>query len=188
MKKSANNFFDIIIRYFILILVALPNLYIFYAIFTPITLYLVYFLFWIFFEPTIFGNIIFVKFFKIELIGACVAGAAYYLLFILNLSTPGIKPNKRIKMILFSFLTFLIINVLRIFLLSLMFFSGSSLFDITHQVFWYLGSTLFVVLIWFAEVKLFRIKEIPFYSDLKYLLKKSKLIKKTNKSKRPKKN
>ena len=188
MKKSANNFFDIIIRYFILILVALPNLFLFYAIFTPITIYSVYFLFEIFFDVTLFGNIIFIKFFRIELIEACIAGAAYYLLFILNLATPGIKTGKRIKLILFSFLTFLIINILRIFFLGLMFLAGSSLFDITHQIFWYLGSTLFVVLIWFAEVKLFKIKQIPFYSDLKYLLQESKLTKNFNNSKSSKKN
>ena len=37
------------------------------------------------------------------------------------------------------------------------------------EVLWYLGSTLFVIGIWFIEVKLFKIKEIPIYSDIKFL-------------------
>jgi len=73
-------------------------------------------------------------------------------------------------MILFSFLTFLIVNILRIFFLSIMAISGSNFFDLTHAIFWYGLSTLFVVVIWFTEVKIFRIKTIPFYSDIKFLL------------------
>ena len=80
-------------------------------------------------------------------------------------------------MIALSFILFLIINILRIFFLSLLFISGSSWFDFTHELFWYLVSIVFVVGIWFTEVKLFKIKEIPFYSDLKLLYKKSLLKK-----------
>ena len=51
------------------------------------------------------------------------------------------------------------------------FFLGFSFFDITHKVFWYFISTIFVVGIWFIEIKIFKIKEIPFYSDLNLLYK-----------------
>jgi exosortase/archaeosortase family protein len=177
MKKTSKQFIDILIRYAILIIVALPNFWLFYLIFTPLTIYPIYFLLSLFFDPSLVRNIIFIDEFPIELIPACIAGSAYYLLLILNLSTPKIKLKKRAKMILFSFTSLLILNILRIFLLSLVFVSGNSLFDIAHKLFWYLGSTIFVVGIWFIEVKLFKIKEIPFYSDMKFLYKKSKLKK-----------
>jgi len=177
MKKIPKQFIDLLIRYAILIIVALPNFWLFYFIFTPLTVYPIYFLLSLFFETSLMGNIILIGKFPIELIPACIAGSAYYLLLILNLSTPKIKFQKRVKMIFFSFTFLLILNILRIFLLSLIFISGTSLFDISHKLFWYLGSTVFVVGIWFIEVKLFKIKEIPFYSDIKFLYKKSKLKK-----------
>jgi hypothetical protein len=58
------------------------------------------------------------------------------------------------------------------------------LFDIAHKFLWVIGSVIFVVGIWFITLKLFKIEEIPFYSDLSYLLKYS-IVKK---SKRRKKN
>jgi len=177
MKKISKKFTDILIRYSILVLVAIPNLWIFYFIFTPLTLYPVYFLLNIFFPASLTGTTILINNYPIELIPACIAGAAYYLLLILNLSVPDIKFQKRIKMILFSFTFLLILNILRIFSLSLIFLSGNSLFDITHKLFWYLGSTVFVVGIWFIEVKIFKVKKIPIYSDFKFLYKKSILKK-----------
>src|SRR3989344_6427380 len=102
------------------------------------------------------------------MIPACIAGAAYFLLLILNLSTPVKSAFKRATMVLFSFASFLIMNILRIVFLSIIFVEGYLWFDIIHKFFWYFLSTLFIVAIWFAEVKLFKIKEIPVYSDLKY--------------------
>jgi len=167
---------SIVIRYLILILISLPNLYIFYLIFTPLTIYPSFYLIKIFFNVSLTENLIFSNFslLSIELIPSCIAGAAYYLLLILNLSTPNIKQKKRINLILLSFAAFLILNILRIFILGLFFFSGSELFDLTHKLFWYSVSTVFVVGIWFVQVKLFHIHEIPFYSDVKYLLKLAK--------------
>jgi len=174
MKEKNRKFFGVLLRYSILILVALPNLFLFYLIFTPLTAYPVYWLLSIFHDVSLLNNdviLIINQNISIELIEACIAGSAYYLLLILNLSTPGIKLNRRIKIIALSFLVFLIVNILRIFILSLIAVSGSSLFNITHWIFWYALSTIFVVAIWFAEVRIFRIKEIPFYSDIKFLYK-----------------
>src|SRR3989344_411609 len=176
LKELKTGFFvDILIRYAILIILALPNFWLFYFVFTPLTVYFVYFLLNLFFNASVSGTTInIIDYVPIEIIGACVAGSAYYLLSILNLSTPNINLQKRVKMILFSFFFFLIINVLRIFLLGILLVNGSSFFDITHKLFWYIGSTLFVVGIWFAEVKCFKIKEIPFYSDIKLLYKNTR--------------
>jgi len=176
-ENNENSFYSILLRYFLLVILAVPNLFLFYFIFRPLTLYPVYFLFGLFFNPSLAGNIIIFKGIAIELINACIAGSAYYLLSILNLSTPKIKLKKRIKMIFLSLGIFLIINILRIFLLGVFFIKGYSFFSIAHELFWYFGSTILVVAIWFAEVKLFKIKEIPIYSDVKFLYNKTNLKK-----------
>lgn len=176
-RKRRNNlgdFLNIFSRYFILILIALPGLFIFYFIFTPLTVYPIYFLLGLFFDVTFLSKTnILVNNLPIELISACIAGSAYYLLLVLNLSTPKIKLKTRISAIIFSFIAFLILNILRIFVLSSLAVTGFSYFNVTHTVFWYGFSTIIVVGIWFAEVKIYRIKKIPFYSDIKFLYKKS---------------
>ena len=174
MKKTT-KLKNIFIRYLILILVSIPGIYLFYFLFRDLTIYPVYFLLSLFYKVSLTGTTILISnSIPIEIIGACIAGSAYGLLLILNLSTPKIKALKRIKMISLSFLVLLIANILRIFLLSIMFVSKSSLFDFTHKFLWYLVSTLFVVAIWFAQVKYYKIKQIPFYSDIKYFVKKIK--------------
>ncbi len=170
---------SLIIRYLLIVLVALPNLYIFYFIFTPLTIYTLYFILNIFSDVTLTGNFLLFTDFSIEIIPACVAGSAYYLLFFLNLSIPNISLKKRANMLLFSFLLLLLFaNILRILFLILLLFYGAFLFNLTHKLFWYLLSTFFVVLIWFLETKLFKIKEIPIYTDILSLYKKS-IFKKT---------
>jgi len=175
-----DNNLKIFIRYLIIALVAIPNLFVFYFIFTPATIYPVFGAFKIFFrEVLLIGNTFQISNeFFIEIIPACIAGSAYYLLFILNLSIPKTKIKKRIKMLLFSFAFLLVLNILRIVILSLIFvYSSANLFDITHKLFWYFGTTIFVVLIWFIEVKTFKIKEIPVYSDIIELIKYKRFYK-----------
>lgn len=150
----------------------------------PLTIYPVYFLLKPFFDSSLINNTIMVNNSPIDIIGACIAGSAYYLLLILNLSTHGIKLKKRIFMLLFSFASLLIINILRIFLLSIVFVSGFSFFDFTHKLFWYAGSTVFVVGIWFLSVKIFKAREIPIYSDAIFLLNSGKQTKKSKSSKK----
>jgi exosortase/archaeosortase family protein len=165
---------DLILRYFILIVVALPGLSLFYLLFSPLTFYPSYWLLNLFYDASICiscNNIptILISALRIEIIGACVAGSAYYFLLILNLATPKIQIEKRLKMLGLGFGVFLVLNILRIFSMGLLYVSGSPLFDFAHKFIWYIGTTLFVVGIWFIEVKLFKIKEIPFYSDVKEL-------------------
>jgi len=170
-KNQTKEIADLVIRYGLLVLVAVPNLWIFYYLFAPLTKYLTYFFLSLFFESaSLVGDVITISgCFPIEIIGACVGGSAYYLLLILNLSTRGIDIIKRIKLIAVAFSSFFLLNLLRIFILSFLFISESPFFDITHSLFWYALSTIFVVGIWFAEVRLFKIKDIPFYSDLKFI-------------------
>jgi exosortase/archaeosortase family protein len=176
--KQSNGFFDILVRYSILIAFSLLGLGIFYKIFTSLTIYPVYFVLKQFFNASLMGNFIFVNQLPIEIIGPCVAGSAYLLLLILNLSTPGIKFSKRIGITAFSFGILLLVNILRIIILSLMFVSGNSFFNMAHLLFWYAGSVLFVVGIWFLSVKIFKVNKVPFYSDMKFLFHGSKLKRK----------
>ena len=177
-NKEIKSFLKILLRYIILILIALPGLYLFYFIFTPLTIYPVYFLLGLFFDVILLSKIhLLTNNVPIELISACIAGSAYYLLLVLNLATPKIKLKTRIFAILFSFVTFLVLNILRIFVLGALAATDFPYFDVTHTVFWYGFSTIIVVAIWFVEVKIYKIKEIPFYSDIKFLYKKSLLKK-----------
>jgi exosortase/archaeosortase family protein len=185
MKKGMDRVIDIIVRYTILIIIGIIGIKIFYTFFSALTLYPVYALLKLFFTNiSMLSNVIMINNLPIEIIGPCVAGSAYYLLLILNLSIPKIEFKKRIELLFFTFSSLLIINILRIFLLSVLFVSGTSFFDITHKLFWYAGSTIFVVGIWFLGVKIFKVKEIPFYSDIKFLLSNYKKKGKKKKSKK----
>ncbi|MFZ1970896.1 MAG: pacearchaeosortase [Candidatus Nanoarchaeia archaeon] len=171
-RKLKFNLYDFIIRYSFLVLVAIPNLWIFYTIFTPLTIYPVYLITKIFFNVSLSSNVILINgHIPIDMINACIAGSAYYLLLVLNISIPKIETKERVKMILFSFLLFLIVNIIRIVILILIYMSSNSSFNLIHQLFWYGLSTLFVLLIWFLEIKIFKVKDIPVYSDIKSLIK-----------------
>jgi exosortase/archaeosortase family protein len=165
--------FGLILRYMFLVIIAIPNLYLFYLIFTPLTLHLSKILFSIFFEVKALNNVLLIGEYAIVLIPACIAGSAYYLLTILNLSTKGIKLEKRIQILLTSYVLLLIFNSLRIFFLGILYINESITFDFFHKFLWYFVSILFVVFIWFFLVKLYSIKDIPFVSDIKYLFKNS---------------
>ncbi len=168
MKKR--DWIDIALRYSILLIIGIIGNQFFYSIFSYITIQPVFLLLSIFYNPALISSVIVINSLPLEIIGACVAGSAYYLLLILNLSVPNIKFLKRVYILLFSFALLLIVNILRIFLLSVLYVNQWPFFDITHELFWYAGSILFVVGIWFLSVYLFKIKEIPFYSDIKNIL------------------
>lgn len=159
-------------RYIIIILAGLGNLFIFYKIFTPLTVYPVGFLLKLLAPTTITANLITFQSIIIEIIPACVAGAAYYFLFILAISVPDIKLSKRIKIISFSFTLLLILNILRIFLLSAI--NQSIYFHSLHILFWYVLSIVFVFVIWLITIKTFKINQVPVWDDLRFLIKLTK--------------
>lgn len=164
-KELVNIFF----RYTLIIILSLGNLYIFYLIFTPLTVFYTYSLLEIFFNAQLNGNFIRIGCTVIEIVESCVAGSAYFLLTFLNLATP-MKIKKRVLVLLTSFIVFFVINVWRIFIFSLFLKQGYlNLFNYSHFIFWFFLSTIFVILIWFFEVKFFNIRKIPFISDIKKL-------------------
>ena len=169
MRK--NEAYFLVFRYLILLLLGV-SLWIFYFIFTPLTVYPVYYLLKLFFNATLSGNMITFKGLEIQLIKACVAGSAYYLLLILNLSTP-MNSKTRLSSITFLFSSFLVINILRIFVFSLFLINFLNLFSTLHLIFWYFLSTIIVVGLWLLNLKIFKIKSIPVYTDIKFLSKKT---------------
>ncbi|MEK6875228.1 MAG: pacearchaeosortase [Nanoarchaeota archaeon] len=170
-KKDNKFIIGIFIRYLFLLLVSIGGLYIFYLVFTPLTVYSVFFLASLFFKASVSGNIVHFGNGCFDIVYACVAGSAYYLLLVLNLSIPNIPIKKRLMMIFSSFLLLLLLNILRIFFLGILFSSNLDLFNLAHKVLWYFLSTIFIIGIWFIEVAIFKIKGIPFYSDIKFLYK-----------------
>ncbi len=137
-----------------------------YFIFRPLTVYPVYFILDLVYGANLVENGMVVNGIFVEVIDACVAGSAYYLLLILNLTTP-MKIGLRMKNIVFLVGSFLVINVIRIIFMVFLFFSGYEYFNLAHKAFWYIGSTIMLVGIWFIGVRIFGIKNIPIYSDLR---------------------
>lgn len=160
---------DIAARYLLLLVASANNLWIFYFLFTVATIQTSAFLLRFFYPVEVYGSAILVENSIISMVKACVAGAAYYLLLILNLTTSKIRFRKRILVFLFDALLFFVLNTARISLLAVMQARNLAVFDITHKIFWYGISTIYVVLIWLLTIKIFRIKEIPVYSDFAFL-------------------
>ncbi|MBR9704892.1 pacearchaeosortase, partial [Candidatus Pacearchaeota archaeon] len=73
-----------------------------------------------------------------------------------------------------SILMLLIINIIRIIFFSILYHQSTPFVDFTHKLFWYIISTILVVVIWFINVKIYKIKKIPFYTDLKTIIKQIK--------------
>lgn len=170
MKTSSKPYL-IFIRYLILLslMFSLPLIY---FIFSPLTIYSSGFLLdLVLHNVSINGNIITLNLQTfIQIIPACIAGSAYLLLLILNLTIP-MRAKQRLYTLLFSFALLLILNIFRIFILSLLYYNDFVFFDFTHKLLWYVLSIVFVVLIWLLTLKIYSIKKIPVYSDLRSLVK-----------------
>jgi exosortase/archaeosortase len=163
---NARNALLMLVRYGSILLLSLGNLYLIYAVFTPLTVYPVFAVLKVLYNAQyLVGDVIYFKGYYAEIIKACVAGAAYYFLILLNLSTP-MNALKRVLSLIILLGGFLIINVLRIIIFAKMFSVGYDYFDLVHALTWYIGSTVLVAGLWFATTKLLRIEEIPMYSDI----------------------
>ena len=160
---------SVLSRYVILVVIGI-FLPVFYKIFFPLTIWPSFFLLNLFYNASVIGNSIIIDNFTIKIVNACIAGSAYYLLLILNLTIP-METKKRFYSVIFSIFSFLILNTLRIFLLSILFVQRFVFFDIAHKLFLYALSIIFVIGIWFLTSWIFKIKEIPVYSDFKRLFK-----------------
>jgi len=177
MDKQSKKILGLFARYFSILLIGSGNLYVIYKILTPLTVHILNSILSIFTDTILSENIIYLGEIVIEIIPACVAGSAFYLLLLLLFSTGDIKPEVRTKAVITSFAALFTLNILRILILIPM--ASTSYFGIIHWIFWHLISTIFVVSIWIGIVKIYEIKTIPIYSDVKYIkslikIKKSK--------------
>ena len=170
MKTYYSN---LIIRFLIALIVTL-NYNLFYVILMPITVYLSYFILNLFYSPLLIGNSIGINNIGYNFIGACVASAAYYLLFILIIGIKQLNWKRGLKMFFVGSLLILAMNVLRVVILIVLSTEfGKNYFDAVHLIFWNFVSGVYVAFVWIFLVKKFKVDKIPFYSDLKYLYKKS---------------
>lgn len=176
MKKKFNfsknkEVFFILFRYLILLVIILISPAFILFILKPLTIKFVVFILSIIYDISVNNDLIIINSKTyISIISACVAGSAYLLLTILNLTTP-MKKDIRIKSILFSFVLLFILNILRIITLSALYHENFKYVKFTHAFFWYGLSTIFVVLIWILTFKKFKIKNIPIYTDFCYVKK-----------------
>ena len=176
-QKNSNNQLNetlsIAVRYLSL-LALMFSLPLIYKIFTPLTIISTSSLLGIFYSVSTVGDIISINGSTlVQIVPACIAGSAYLLLLILNLSVP-IPLKKRLYSIALGFLIFFLVNVLRIVVLSSWYHHNLGLFDFTHTLSWYLGSTILILGVWFLSVRIFKIKSIPIYTDIDLIIKKSK--------------
>ena len=170
-------------RYLLIILLGLGNLYLFYKLLTPLTISVLDAILSLSGDALIIGNSIHFKRIIFEIVPACIAGSAFYLMFILVFSTAEIKLRKRIAILVSSFALLFVFNMSRlVFLVSIV---RTSYFETVHWLLWNFVSVIFVVGIWILMVYLFHLKTTPIYSDLKYLF---DLIYSRKKSKRRRKN
>ena len=151
--------------------IALPLIYL---ALRPITIYPIFLITSLLYNSSLQNNVLVIGSHSITFIDACIAGSAYLLLFILNVLVP-MNLKRRIYVLILDFFLLLLFNITRIIILIIFLINNSLAFDFTHQLFWYAISTLFVAFIWFLNIIIFKIKEIPIYSDIKYILKNVKL-------------
>ena len=165
--------FSMLGRYIFLAVFAFPGVKLIYYIFTPLTIYPSSWILSILYDRvSVFPgtSTIFVSGSYIDIVEACVAGAAYFLLIVLNMTTP-MPVKTRIKSLAIIIFSFLIINIIRIVVFIALYNSGYDYFDITHKIVWYAGSTLLIVVIWFSQDLILKLKVIPLYTDIKSVIK-----------------
>ncbi|MSS74474.1 pacearchaeosortase [Candidatus Pacearchaeota archaeon] len=185
---------SLILRYSTLLILGLGSLFIIYLIVAPLTVYSVLGILNLQHGASLFSSdntkicdittnsfpilkniscintTIFFKGYYASIISACVAGSAYYLLLILNLTTQMGK-KQRVKSLLFILISFFILNILRIVVFANIYVNQwFDFFTIVHKATWYFGSTILVALIWFSNIYLFKIKNIPVYTEVKNLI------------------
>ncbi len=143
----------------------------FYIVFTPITLYPVYGLVKLMTPAALSGTMLYLEGYAFNFVDACAAASAYLLLSFLILLTMDISWKKRIAMFVAGSGLIWAFNILRILLLFVILLNyGLSAFAAVHMFIWKFLASVYVFLVWVFIIRAFKIKTIPVYSDLKYLM------------------
>ena len=148
---------------------------IFQWLFTQITVNFVYFVLVLIKAAPVLGkysvkNTIDVYGVSVRIIELCVTASAYYTMAILTIITKDISILKRAALFLLGALLIFIMNLVRIFILIYILANNGDLFRSLHQTFWFLLSFVYVALAWILLSKVFKVENIPIYSDIKFLL------------------
>ncbi len=139
---------------------------------TPITVYGSYILLVSFLDIVMKENFLIVNGFPFEIVEACVATTAYYLLWLLCFLTKDIKLKIRLKLLLYGFLLILGMNLFRVALLVFIAMKyGFAWFTLVHLAFWNFVTGIYVALVWIFLVMKFRVYSVPVCDDLRTLYK-----------------
>ena len=134
----------------------------YYKILFPLTVYPAYFIINLFYSVSFVGNSFVISNSIVNFIPACIAVAAYALLFLLIIFTKGIGLKKSVKIFLIGSGLILVMNVLRIDLLLIILVElGNGYFDKVHLLFWHFVSGVYVAFVWIYLVKKFRVSGVP---------------------------
>lgn len=153
---------------------------IYYVIFSPLTFYATYLLLHLAGSPVIIEDgalftegvgAILMGDLVLRFIKACTAASAYFLLTLLIVLTKEIDWKKALQMFGVGSALIFVFNLIRVNILILVLVHFDlDWFNYLHLFFWKFLSTIVVVLIWFLLVKAYKVKNIPVYSDVKFLL------------------
>jgi len=105
----------------------------------------------------------------INIVKYCVTASAYYLLALFCIITWNITLWKRFLMFLIGGILIFGMNLTRIIILIVTLLSNKEIFQATHSAFNFFLSFVYVILIWSLLSVVFRVKTVPFYSDIKFL-------------------
>ncbi len=167
MNKDEKKTINIFLRYSLILILGSFNLYIIYKILTPLTIQATSLAIRIFTPTILTSNIIQFNQTTIQIVPACVAGSAFYLLLVLFLSLSTMSPKARLRAILTALTALFTLNITRILFLASI--ANYPSFETIHWIFWHIVSTIFVVAIYIATIRYYKIKQLPIISDLKYL-------------------
>lgn len=106
----------------------------------------------------------------VNIVKYCVTASAYYLLTLLCVVTMSIALWKRIVMFLIGSALIFGMNIVRIIVLINILLNSQGVFKPAHFAFSLLLSVGYVLLVWFFLSFLFKVKAVPFYSDIKFLI------------------
>ena len=168
ISKKCVELSRIVSRYILITLVSIFGFSIFERLLTSPTIHALVGLLKIFYNEIILeGAYIYVNGQGFEITTTCVMGIIYWLLFILVFATAGLKVEKRFCVLAFAWLSVFIFNIMRmLFLVSI---AQKPYFNGVHWLFENVIAIILVILVWTATIRLFKIKTVPFYSDLKVL-------------------
>lgn len=164
----------LVVRYGLALYLSL-NVEVLYSLFSGPTLNLTFAILNLFYDATLNGEVISVAGHTLRFIPACVAAAAYLLLSILILLTKDLDFWMIVKLFLAGSLLIFAMNIIRLEMLMFVLLEfGKDYFDTLHLFFWKIVASVYVALVWVFLVYRFRIKEVPLYSDLRFLVNRIK--------------